>query len=380
MTPASPRRAHGHLLGLTQTGQDVFAQLAYATRGSLQIGLIVGVLATVLSAFFGVIGAYAGGAVDEVFSLFSNIMLVIPGLPLVIVIAGFVPPESRGAWTVALVLAITGWAASARVLRAQTLSLRNRDYVAAARVAGEKRWRIIAVEILPNLLPLLASQFVFAVIAAILSEAGLSFLGLGASNSSTLGTMLYFAQNGFALQRAAWWWFVPPGLVIALFGCGLALINFSIDEIINPKLRAARAGGAGPNDRRRRGRRPQVDDDVGAERRPPRRRLPHRDAGARGQGRVARAPRGEILGLAGESGCGKTTLAYAMNRLHRPPGGGHRGRGRPARPRRHRHRRAGAGPRGAARVPLGQALDGVPGRDERAEPGDHRACAAATTS
>ncbi|KKD02139.1 ABC transporter permease, partial [Streptomyces sp. WM6386] len=154
-----------------------------------------------------------------------------------IVISAFVPPEQRGAWTIALVLAITGWAGSARVLRAQTLSLRNRDYVLAARVAGERPWRVIGVEILPNLLPLLASQFVFSVIAAILSEAGLSFLGLGASSSSTLGTMLYYAQNGFALQLGAWWWFVPPGLIIALFGCGLALVNFTIDEIINPTLR-----------------------------------------------------------------------------------------------------------------------------------------------
>ena len=140
-----------------------------------------------LSAFFGILGAYLGGLVDEAFSLFSNVMLVIPGLPLVIVISGFVPPESRGLWTIALVLALTSWAGSARVLRAQTLSLRNRDYVAAARVAGERAWRVIGVEILPNLLPMLASQFVFAVISAILGEAGLSFLGLGASNSSTLG-------------------------------------------------------------------------------------------------------------------------------------------------------------------------------------------------
>jgi ABC-type dipeptide/oligopeptide/nickel transport system permease subunit len=228
-----------HLLGTTQTGQDVLAQLAHATRGSLQIGLLVGVMATVLSALFGIIGGYAGGVTDEFFSLFSNVMLVIPGLPLVIVISGFVPADQRGWWTIAVVLAVTGWAASARVLRAQTLSLRGRDYVAAAKVAGEKPWRVICVEILPNLLPLLASQFVFSVIAAILNEAGLSFLGLGASNSSTLGTMLYFAQNGFALQREAWWWFAPPGMIIAAFGCGLALINFSLDEIINPRLREA---------------------------------------------------------------------------------------------------------------------------------------------
>jgi ABC-type dipeptide/oligopeptide/nickel transport system ATPase component/ABC-type dipeptide/oligopeptide/nickel transport system permease subunit len=308
-----------HWLGTTQTGQDVVAQIAYATRGSLQIGLVVGVLATVLSAVFGIVGSYAGGIVDEAFSLFSNVMLVIPGLPLVIVIAGFVPAAQRGSWTIAIVLAITGWAASARVLRAQTLSLRNRDYVAAARVAGERTWRVITVEILPNLLPVLASQFVFAVVLAILSEAGLSFLGLGASNSSTLGTMLYYAQNGFALQREAWWWFVPPGLVIALFGCGLSLVNFSIDEIINPRLRdvprkpgkVASTVAAVPASR-------GEEDAV----------LTVSGLSVVYQGEKPvhavrdvslTLRRGEILGLAGESGCGKTTLAYAVNRLHKPP-------------------------------------------------------------
>ncbi|MFI9010099.1 dipeptide/oligopeptide/nickel ABC transporter permease/ATP-binding protein [Actinosynnema sp. NPDC053489] len=305
-------------LGTTLTGQDIVAQLAHATRGSLYVGLLVGVMATALSALFGIVGSYVGGYVDEAFSLFSNVVLVIPGLPLVIVISAFVPADQRGSWTIAVVLAITGWAASARVLRAQTLSLRNRDYVAAAKVSGEKPWRVITVEILPNLLPLLASQFVFSVIYAILSEAGLSFLGLGASNSSTLGTMLYYAQNGFALQRDAWWWFVPPGLVIALFGCGLALVNFSIDEIINPKLRdiprRARADDVRTPEPVRR-----VDDDVV---------LTVKDLSV--VYRVDRPVhavkdvsitlrRGEILGLAGESGCGKTTLAYAVNRLHRPP-------------------------------------------------------------
>jgi peptide/nickel transport system permease protein len=229
-----------HLLGTTQTGQDLSAQLAYATRGSLEIGITVGILATALSAFFGIYGAYRGGLVDEGFSLISNVFLVIPQLPLIIVISGFVPKESRGMGTVIAVLTLTGWAASARVLRAQTLSVRTRDYVAAARISGERHWRVIMVEILPNLLPVLASQFVFAVIFAILNEAGLSFLGLGAAGSATLGTLLFYAQNGYALPLGAWWWFVPPGLMIALFGMGLSLINFSIDEIINPKLKNVR--------------------------------------------------------------------------------------------------------------------------------------------
>ena len=225
----------GHLLGTTQTGQDLFGQLAYATRGSLIIGFLVGIFAMILSAFFGVVGAYAGGWLDEAFSLITNVMLVIPGLPLVIVISAYVPQKSL--LLLAGVLTITSWAGGARVLRAVTLSLRNRDYVAASRVSGEKTWRILTVEILPNLVPILASQFVFAIIFAILGEAGLSFLGLGSSGSLTWGTMLFYAQNGLALRLGAWWWFVPPGLLIAGFGAALSLINFSIDEIINPKLR-----------------------------------------------------------------------------------------------------------------------------------------------
>jgi peptide/nickel transport system permease protein len=244
MVSQDPRLVHdegltgpsaAHWLGTTQTGQDVLAQLAHGTRGSLTVGAVVGVLTLLLSAFFGVVGAYAGGWLDEGFSLFTNVMLVIPGLPLVIVISSYVPDKSI--WLVSLVLAITSWAGSARVLRGYTLSLRHRDYVLASRVAGEKRWRILAVEILPNLIPLLASQVVFAVIFAILGEAGLSYLGLGASGSFTWGTMLYYAQNGLALRLGAWWWFVPPGLMLALFGAALSLINFSIDEVINPKLR-----------------------------------------------------------------------------------------------------------------------------------------------
>jgi peptide/nickel transport system permease protein len=226
-----------HWLGTTQTGQDVWTQIAYGTRGSLVIGFTVGIIATVLSAFFGVLGAYIGGAVDEGFALFTNVALVIPGIPLVIVIGNYVPPSQRGLLLIAIVLAITSWAGAARVLRAVTLSLRNRDYVAASRVSGEKTWRVLVVEILPNLIPVMASQFVFAVIFAILGEAGLSFLGLGASNTFTLGTILVQAYNDLALTQGAWWWFIPPGLVIALFGAALSLINFSIDEIINPKLR-----------------------------------------------------------------------------------------------------------------------------------------------
>lgn len=228
-----------HLLGTTKLGYDVLAQLAHGARGSLLVGLLAGGIAIVLSLLFGVLAGYLSGWREDVLALITNIMIVIPGLPLVMVIAAFAPTRS---WQlVAIVLGITSWAGAAYVLRLQTRSLRTRDYVYASRVAGERSPRIILVEIMPNLLPLLAAQFLFAIIFAILGEAGLSYLGLGPTDSITWGTILNEAQSGQALGQGAWWWFVPPGIMIALLGCGLALINFAIDEIINPKLRTAPA-------------------------------------------------------------------------------------------------------------------------------------------
>ncbi|RMB58997.1 ABC transporter permease [Tessaracoccus antarcticus] len=231
LTPPSSQ----HLLGTTQIGADILAQLAYSTRGSLIVGVSVAALTLFLSAFFGILGAYIGGVVDDAFSLFTNVMLVIPGLPLVIVIASYI--QNKSVFLVIIVLALTGWAAGARVLRSQTLSVRNRDYVLASRVSGEKTWRVIAVEILPNLLPVMSSGFVFSTLGAILAEAGLSFVGIGATGALTWGTMLSDASNGQALLFGAWWWFAPPGILIAILGAGLSLINFSLDEVINPRLR-----------------------------------------------------------------------------------------------------------------------------------------------
>ena len=228
-----------HLLGTTMSGQDVFMQLAYATRGSLIIGFSVAIIATILSGIFGILGTYVGGIWDDLLALITNVMLVIPGLPLTIVIAVMSP--TRGIAMVIIVLAITSWAGSARVLRAQTLSMRGRDYVLAAKISGERPWRVIVVEILPNLLPCMASQFVFAVIFAILGESSLSFIGLGASGQLTLGTMLYYSQNAAAINIGAWWWFIPPGVVVAIIGAGLSFIDFPIDEVINPKLRTLNA-------------------------------------------------------------------------------------------------------------------------------------------
>jgi peptide/nickel transport system permease protein len=225
-------------LGTTPTGQDVFAQLVVSTRATLVIGVGAGLLATVVSVVIGIVGGYAGGWVDELLSLVSNVVLVIPGLPLVIVVSAFL--KANSVVSVILVIAVTSWAASARVLRAQTLSMRNRDYVLASKAAGEPAWRIVFVEILPGELPIIVSQLIFATIFAVLTQAGLAFLGLGDVNLMTWGNMLHFAQNDEALSTGAWWWFIPPGLCIALLGAGLALINFGMDEVLNPRLKTYR--------------------------------------------------------------------------------------------------------------------------------------------
>ena len=252
-----------HLLGTTKLGYDVFAQLATGTRGSLYVGLIGGLSAMLLAIVFGILAGYFGGWLDEVLMLATNIMLVIPGLPLVMVIAAYVQNAeglgdfARSSTLVALILGITGWAGSAVVLRAQARSLRTREYVAAARVAGESGLRIIFVEILPNLVPLIAAQLIFGVMAAVLGEAGLSYLGLGPTNSITLGTMLNDAQTGQAVGSRAWWWFVPPGLMIALLGTGLVADQLRHRRDRQPQAPARPAGrpAAAQGDEGRQGRR-----------------------------------------------------------------------------------------------------------------------------
>ncbi len=224
-----------YLLGTTGTGQDVFAQLVYGARLTLVVGFLTGACIIVLSILIGLTAGYIGGWVDEILSLFMNVFLILPGLPLIIVVAGWL--DRPGPFTIVLVLSFTGWAYNARVFRAQTLSLRNSEFVAAAKVAGEPNWRIILYEILPNMTSLVASAFVGTVIYAIITEAGLEYIGLGDANAVTWGTILYWAQQNQALLVGAWWTFIPAGMCIALIGLSLTLINYAIDEITNPRLR-----------------------------------------------------------------------------------------------------------------------------------------------
>src|ERR1700704_900168 len=227
-----------HLLGTTQSGQDVLSQILVGIRLPLELAFFVGLVATVLSVLVGVTSAFLGGVWDEILSLLTNVFLVIPALPLLIVLLGYF--QTKGQTATILVLSLLSWPWGARVVRAQTLAIRNRDFIAAARETGEKTWRIISYEIVPNEVSLIAASFVNTVLYAIGASVALAFIGVTNLNSWSLGTMLYWAQSQQALQLGAWWWFVPPGLAVALIGTGLVLLNTGIDELGSPRLRASR--------------------------------------------------------------------------------------------------------------------------------------------
>jgi peptide/nickel transport system permease protein len=226
-----------HLLGTTQGGQDVLSQLLTGIRLTLELAVLVGLIAGALSVLVGVTAAYLGGAWDETLMLITNVFLVIPALPLLIILLGYLPRTGQTATI--LVLAVLGWPWGARVIRAQTLSIRGRDFIAASRETGESGWRIILFEIVPNEVSLIAANFVNTVLYAIGASVALAFIGLTNLSTWSLGTILYWAQSQEALQVGAWWWFVPPGLAIALMGTALVLLNTGIDELGNPRLRDA---------------------------------------------------------------------------------------------------------------------------------------------
>ncbi|HEY7325678.1 MAG TPA: ABC transporter permease [Streptosporangiaceae bacterium] len=235
--PLPPSAAHW--LGTTNLQQDVFSQVLVGGGDMLIVSFLAGIIATALSVVIGVAAGYLGGLADDLLSMLANIFLVMPALPLLVILFGFLGKTgSNDLFLVGLIISVTGWAWGARVLRAQTLSLRNRDYVDSARIIGERRWRIIFTEILPNLTPIVASSFLFTVLYAVGTYTAMSFLGLVNPNWNW-GGILFYAQASNAELTGYWWWFIPPGLAVALLGTALVLLNFGIDEFINPRLRAA---------------------------------------------------------------------------------------------------------------------------------------------
>lgn len=247
ISPGDPRdivaRRHlapsaAHWFGTTGTGQDVFDQTVWGTRKSLTVGFAVGLLTTAIGILVGMTAGYFRGRVDDALALLTNIFLIIPSLPLLLVLAAFVGTGNQTYFI--LILSLTGWSWGARVLRSQTLSLREKDFVSAAEVSGEGRFRIIFQEILPNMSSIVVAGLFGSTIYAIGAVAALEFLGLGNPGVISWGNNLYWAGNNGALLTGAWWTVVPSGLCIALVAFALAMVNFAVDEVTNPRLRAQR--------------------------------------------------------------------------------------------------------------------------------------------
>lgn len=221
--------------GTTGNGQDVLSQMIYGSRVSLIVGLVAGVIATLVAVTIGLVSGYRPGPVDEVLSFVTNLALVVPGLPLMIILAAYLHGQSI--WTIVLVVAFTSWATGARVVRSQATTLRTREFVTAAQLSGEGLFRIVFREILPNMTSLVAGSFFGAATAAVMAEASLEFLGLGNPTTVSWGTILYYAQQQNAMLTGSWVLVFAPGLAIALLAVSFTLINFGVDALSNPRLR-----------------------------------------------------------------------------------------------------------------------------------------------
>ncbi|MEV4657007.1 ABC transporter permease [Micromonospora sp. NPDC049301] len=233
--PTSLGPTGAHWLGTTAQGEDVFSQLIVGARTSLIVGLAAGLLSTLIGLVIGLTAGYLQGWVDEVLSFLINLGLVVPALPLMVTLAAYAPV--RGLWLIIAVISVTGWAYGARIKRSQIITLRTRDYITAARFAGDGTARIIAREIVPNMTSLIVVGFMGAALGAIGGEAGLAFLGLGDPQTVSWGTMLNQASLGGALLTGQWAWLIAPGLALSLLITSFTLINFGIDALSNPHLR-----------------------------------------------------------------------------------------------------------------------------------------------
>jgi peptide/nickel transport system permease protein len=227
-----------HVFGTTDQGTDVFAQVAWGARRSLLMGAAAGAIATILATTLGLLAAYVGGVVDDIISLVTNVFFVIPTIPLLIDISAFL--HQRGLVTMTLVIAFTLWAFEARILRAQALTLKSRDFILAAKVAGESTRRIVFGELLPNMISRIAAAFVLVFYISILVAAGLEFLGFGDLQKASWGVALYWATVNSSMLQGEWWAFVFPGLAIGITVLGLTLVLAGIDEVSNPRLRVER--------------------------------------------------------------------------------------------------------------------------------------------
>jgi peptide/nickel transport system permease protein len=233
--PAGSPPSADFWLGTTTFGEDVFTQMVYGLGSTFLVGIVGGGIATVLGMLVGFVGGYRGGVVDEVLNMLTNIVLVIPALVVLLIIAAYL--EVRGVLGESLFIGFTSWPWAARAIRAQTFSLRTRDFVGLARLSGMKPLKIIFTEIAPNMMSYLFMTFILMFGGAILTAATLDFIGLGPTNAVSLGLMMNSALLWSALMLGLWWWFIPPGVAITAIVGALYVMNVGLDEVFNPKLR-----------------------------------------------------------------------------------------------------------------------------------------------
>ena len=225
-----------HLLGTTSQGYDILSQFIYGTRLSLLVGVFGGLFATVIAVFIGLISGYTEGSItDNILSFFTNLALVVPVLPLMMIIVAY--SESRGLWLLVVVIGITSWAGPARAKRAQIITLRNREFVTAAKFAGQGTLKVVFREIMPNMTSLIVASFIGAATGSIVAEAALSFLGLGDPTDVSWGQMLQQANANGALVQGLWVWLFVPGIALAVLITSLTFVNFGVDLLSNPHLR-----------------------------------------------------------------------------------------------------------------------------------------------
>lgn len=218
-----------HLLGTNYEGQDVFSQFLYGTGTSLMVGFAVGALSSIIGLAVGVVAGYYGKITDSLLMRFVDVLLVIPAFPLLIVLSSYFPPTLE---STIVILAILGWPIMSRVIRSQTLALRQKQFVMSSRLSGMSNARIIGRDILPFLIPIIIVNSIFIVIGAVVAQAGLAFFGLGDISSVNWGTMLYWFQAENGILSNAWWWLLPPGIGIMLLGIGGNLFNNGLSEVM----------------------------------------------------------------------------------------------------------------------------------------------------
>jgi peptide/nickel transport system permease protein len=233
LAPRRPPSAQ-FLLGTDAQGRDLWTLLVYGTPNTLKMGLIAGIIGVGVGLTLGLIAGTVGGVVDAVIRVLSDALLTVPAIAILVIIAGNVDRMTTG--IMALVVASLAWMFTARTVRAQVLTIRERSYVEVARVNGQSALSILFTEIMPNLLPYIVASFVGTVGSAILAVIGLEALGLGALEETTLGNTIYWSQQSAAVLRGYWWWWGPPIVVIAAIFLGLFLTSVGFDRVANPRL------------------------------------------------------------------------------------------------------------------------------------------------